>query len=404
MTVVIHTLANNGTDYRVEPGTVAPAGQYANTCHLLTHSADIVAVGQHRAARSLISMICEIASKHTDVNSVRRKCVSAASMAALTLMAAAMAPSPAGAETIEQLRSRAQSIADEVTALERRLASLRADKRQIQDAVAVVDRDIAALEIRRHASDLEYRAALDAYVQRAVEVYKSPSAGVSLELILSARDVNDLVAYAHMTSSSAEAARESLGALDRARAQAQQLQDDIDAHKQELLVRAKTVDALTAEIEDTLDARRDAYKQMNERIAALEARARREARRLAAQTPVEPTVAGTPNGLIAEGIPPGFTSTGVSFEGVASWYGPGFEGQTTANGDIFDPDKLTAASRDLPLGSWLYVDHQGKGVVVYVNDRGPYIEGRVLDLSRAAAEAVGISGLGWIRAEVLIKL
>ncbi|MGH2694860.1 MAG: septal ring lytic transglycosylase RlpA family protein, partial [Actinomycetota bacterium] len=105
----------------------------------------------------------------------------------------------------------------------------------------------------------------------------------------------------------------------------------------------------------------------------------------------------------SNGIPAGFAGTGVSFEGIASWYGPGFEGKPTASGDIFDPDLYTAASKELPLGTWLYVEHQGRGVVVLVNDRGPYIDGRILDLSRAAAEVIGITGLGWIRAEILIK-
>ncbi len=89
--------------------------------------------------------------------------------------------------------------------------------------------------------------------------------------------------------------------------------------------------------------------------------------------------------------------------GLASWYGPGFEGNPTANGDIFDPDLFTAASRDLPFGTWLFVTHNGRGVVVLVNDRGPYIDDRVLDLSQAAAEAIGITGLGWIEAEILLK-
>src|SRR5206468_1667293 len=102
-------------------------------------------------------------------------------------------------------------------------------------------------------------------------------------------------------------------------------------------------------------------------------------------------------------IPDGFASTGVSFEGIASWYGPGFEGRPTASGQIFDSNLYTAASRDLPLGTWLYVSHGAKGVVVLVNDRGPYVDNRVLDLSRAAAAAIGISGLGWVKAEILVK-
>ena len=86
------------------------------------------------------------------------------------------------------------------------------------------------------------------------------------------------------------------------------------------------------------------------------------------------------------GIPDGFVGTGVTFEGIASWYGPGFEGNHTASGDIFDSALFTAASKTLPLGTWLYVEHHGRGVVVFVNDRGPYVEDRILDLSEAAAK------------------
>lgn len=102
-------------------------------------------------------------------------------------------------------------------------------------------------------------------------------------------------------------------------------------------------------------------------------------------------------------MPSGFISTGVSFEGEASWYGPGFEGDLTASGDIFDSSLYTAASLDLPFGTRLYVEYQGRGVVVLINDRGPYAEDRVLDLSDAAAQAIGITGVGWVKATVLIK-
>jgi rare lipoprotein A len=323
---------------------------------------------------------------------------------AFAVGAAALIPVRAEADDIDGLRSRAQAIADDVSDLEHKLASLRADKRRLHEAIDAADRAIGSLELQRNTADRAYEQAMEDYVARAVDVYKSPSPGMSLELILSARDVNELVAFAHLTSSSAEAAREALLTLRRVRNDAERLQDDVDERKQRLLAQATAIEAVTADIDATLDRRRDAYRELNKRIAELEAEARREARLLAATTTSGLSGVLSPDGRVAEGIPPGFAGTGVSFEGIASWYGPGFAGQTTANGDTFDPDKFTAASRDLPLGSWLYVTHEGRSVVVYVNDRGPYIEGRVLDLSQAAAEAIGITGLGWIRAEVLVKL
>jgi rare lipoprotein A len=75
---------------------------------------------------------------------------------------------------------------------------------------------------------------------------------------------------------------------------------------------------------------------------------------------------------------------------VASWYGPE-SGNRTASGERFNPDGLTAASRTLPFGTCLVVTHQGRSVRVRINDRGPFVAGRDLDLSRGAARAIGMT-------------
>jgi rare lipoprotein A len=80
--------------------------------------------------------------------------------------------------------------------------------------------------------------------------------------------------------------------------------------------------------------------------------------------------------------------------GLASWYGPGFEGQPTASGEIFDPQGFTAAHNTLPLGTELIVSYGARAVKVVVNDRGPYSAGRELDLSQGAAEYLGLTHAG----------
>jgi rare lipoprotein A len=85
---------------------------------------------------------------------------------------------------------------------------------------------------------------------------------------------------------------------------------------------------------------------------------------------------------------------------VASWYGPGFEGATTASGEPFDPNDYTAAHKTLPFGTKLIVTYNGKSVVVRVNDRGPHVEGRDIDLSQAAAEYIGLTAVGSAVVEV----
>jgi rare lipoprotein A len=91
--------------------------------------------------------------------------------------------------------------------------------------------------------------------------------------------------------------------------------------------------------------------------------------------------------------------------GRASWYGPGFHGKRTANGERFNQNDLTAAHRHLPFGTKVKVTnvHNGRSVVVRINDRGPFSRGRVIDLSKAAARLIGVfqSGSAPVLLEVL---
>jgi len=94
--------------------------------------------------------------------------------------------------------------------------------------------------------------------------------------------------------------------------------------------------------------------------------------------------------------------------GEASWYGPGFSGRKTASGDVFDEEKFTAAHKTIPLGSRARVTNlaNGKSIEVEINDRGPYVHGRIIDLSQAAAHALGIihRGTAKVRVDVLPEL
>jgi len=104
------------------------------------------------------------------------------------------------------------------------------------------------------------------------------------------------------------------------------------------------------------------------------------------------------------GIPAGLVSTGQVFEGRASWYGPGFDGRPTASGAIFDQEGWTVAHRTLPLGTILLISRGDRHVVALVNDRGPFVAGRVLDLSHGVANALGTvsAGVASVRAEILV--
>ena len=107
----------------------------------------------------------------------------------------------------------------------------------------------------------------------------------------------------------------------------------------------------------------------------------------------------TPAGYYAPPTPDNYRGPRTE---VASWYGPGFAGRRTSNGETYNPEGLTAASKTLPLGSHVRVTNPdtGRSVVVRINDRGPFVRGRSLDLSHGAAQRIGLTGKGVGRVQV----
>ena len=90
-------------------------------------------------------------------------------------------------------------------------------------------------------------------------------------------------------------------------------------------------------------------------------------------------------------------------EGIASWYGHPYHGRQAASGEIYNMYDMTAAHRTLPFGTQVRVHdlENGRDVQVRINDRGPFVEGRIIDLSYAAAQAMGMNGIAQVRLEIL---
>jgi rare lipoprotein A len=89
-------------------------------------------------------------------------------------------------------------------------------------------------------------------------------------------------------------------------------------------------------------------------------------------------------------------------KGIASWYGPTFHAKATANGETYNQEDLTAAHKTLPMPSWVEVTNldNGRSLVVRINDRGPFVDGRIIDLSRRSAELLGVERPGLARVRV----
>ncbi len=151
------------------------------------------------------------------------------------------------------------------------------------------------------------------------------------------------------------------------------------------------INAETQLADTTKDSAKDALQATN------------RLRRLLGNAPPLQEIAGLPRPK-----PPKEIALGpirISLSGWASWYGPEFQGNLSASGEIFNQNAFTAAHRTLPFGTQVRVTnmHNGRSVVVRINDRGPYIQGRIIDLSTAAARVLGLmeSGVAPVRIDVL---
>ena len=95
---------------------------------------------------------------------------------------------------------------------------------------------------------------------------------------------------------------------------------------------------------------------------------------------------------------------GATETGIASWYGVPYHGRRTSNGETYDMDKLTAAHKTLAFDTWVEVTNldNGKKITVRINDRGPFVRGRIIDLSRAAARRIEMIGPGTARVRLKV--
>lgn len=120
--------------------------------------------------------------------------------------------------------------------------------------------------------------------------------------------------------------------------------------------------------------------------------------------PDSPVPAPSPDGPSAPAPRPGPETTAFVEEGQGSWYGDPYHGQRAASGEIFDKTKLTAAHRTLAFDTWVRVENlmNGRTVDVRINDRGPFVSGRIIDVSEAAARQLELIGPGVARVRVTV--
>lgn len=326
---------------------------------------------------------------------IRARRAALAALPAAVLVVAALAGAPATAADLAVLRDRAAAVAEGVTEVEAKVAAIEAEGKDLRPRIEDVSIELDRIQRDLDAAEEDFEDAEERYVELAIDAYKTDDP-TQLAFILSSESLDDMSRVAQAASFRASAMSDAIAELARTRDDAERAAAAVTARRERLVAAQARAEELRDDLRATLALRKERLASLRRQIKQLEAEALQASRRDLTQT-----LTGSGPSL---GVPQGYVGTGIVIEGIASWYGPGFEGNTTANGDIFDSSLYTVASKELPFGTWLYVEHEGRGVVVLVNDRGPYVGDRILDLSRAAAEAIGISGIGWVRAEVILKV
>ncbi len=339
--------------------------------------------------------------------------------------AATATPAPAGASVpfaslsgaVSGIRKDLDAATTRALELEAEITALDDDNRALDARIAVTTERLVEQQGKVDQADRKLAEAEARYSRRLVAVYKRGSFD-PLTVLLTSDSISDLVARAAVLTRIAEGDSRIVSDLNLAAADARYQQTVLaDLQVQDRTLRKaqkdriETLTRLLAE-QDALVAQltvqaRDALLQARRFTAETRQQWRGSSIPIGAQIPRATATVDSRPGVtytVSAYMPRSYTSTGQTFSAVSSWYGPGFNGRGTASGQVFNEDDLTCASRTLPFGTVLALTRGDRHVIVYVNDRGPYIAGRDLDLSKAAAQALGFGGVATVQAEVVLPV
>lgn len=253
-----------------------------------------------------------------------------------------------------------------------------------------------------------------AFAERVRSAYIA-GPGRAIELVLGARDLHELAAILPYAASALDAQRIDIGELAAQRAALEEISRDTAAAQEKLI----TAEERLTRLRERIDSR----------LARAQAAAKADARALSSLDEVRKHYQGTMDRVAGAtrtiryrkgeamfkaaerylgprsdcSIPNGLKTTGDTINGEASWYGNAFRGKPTASGAIFYPDRYTVAHKTLPFGLFLLIRMGNRCVVSFLNDRGPYVDGRILDLSYASAQVIGLTGVKNVSATLLVR-
>ena len=348
-------------------------------------------------------------------NSLRNIAVILASVLTLSTLVPAFVPVASGTsvQTLQQQARDAsarigemeQSLATAMEALERASEELQRTEEEIAETEAVVEQieeDIAHnREVLAARADFMYRSGPLAY----------------FEMIFAAQNLSEFTSVLQIADRLASNDAQVLEELQVQTAELEAILDELDElrDQQEAIEAARRADANSAQ--RILDEQKVYVNSLNARVREALQRQQEEENRRAATRAAAPSGSNRESGSSersssgsssssgsggssSSGGGGDYVATGMTFSGIGSWYQVGTR---TANGEAFNPDAMTAAHQTLPFGTLVRVTFRGNSVVVRINDRGPFTGGRVIDLSRGSARAIGLysAGIGTVTVEVV---
>lgn len=318
--------------------------------------------------------------------------------------------------TISEKRAQIEKLKQKIKQLEAQRELLSEYQVALSNQLEVLNERLALTRLRleRTQSLLEREEAIAN--QRIKKIYIYGDRGI-LDLVLNAQSFFDFISRFYIVSRLLENDRAVLQKIDNYRKEIQKIE-------KELLEERKVKDIINEQYQLNLERLNQKEKELqnllaqaNQELKTLyqQMRASYEAAlRRAYSTPgylgpvVERYVTVEPylNQFYLTNVqfPARFKATGQKFSVFSSWYGPGFHGRRTSSGEVFNENDFTCAHRTLPFGTFLAVSYKDRKIIVKVNDRGPFIPGRDLDLSKRAAQALGFSGVVKVYFEIVTPL
>ncbi len=300
----------------------------------------------------------------------------------------------------ETLASEAERLTYEILELKSRLKVAAEERESLLADLAGLEASIASTQGEIETLREELKDCQEAYNEAIRSLYMRGEV-TELEVLLGARELEELWEDNAFLD---RIAQSEIAALDRLKSKLSEVElkeRDLRDQRQKRERVAQTLD--TEALEGRIAELEAGLSEIDGRLRGLQTDDGGGGQAF----PDPPAWSVPPPGKLLDRIPAmpplsDFERTGMVYSGYTTSYGAEFHGRSTASGVIYNMYDFTCAHRTLPFGTWLLVTFQGRQTIVQVNDRGPFVPGRVLDLSFAAAQSIGLDGVQWTEFEILI--